>query len=86
MREAEVIERAVANLPPEELAEFAAWFDAYTAESFDAAVERDAMSGALDGVADAALRDFREGKARELSRKPPPAPTNPPRSPADDRA
>jgi hypothetical protein len=66
MRDVEVIERAVANLPADELSEFATWFEAYIADRFDAAIERDAKSGALDRFAEAALREFREGKAREL--------------------
>lgn len=33
---------------------------------FDAAIDRHARNGALDGLAEAALRDFREGKARDL--------------------
>lgn len=66
MREVDVIERAVERLPPAELAEFAAWFDAYAATRFDAAINSDAKNGALDHIAEAALRDFRNGKAREV--------------------
>lgn len=66
MRELEVIEKAVANLPPRELAEFTAWFEAYAADRFDAAIERDALNGALDRLGDQALTDLREGKVRDL--------------------
>jgi hypothetical protein len=66
MREVEVIEKAVANLTPPELAEFAAWFETHAAERFDAVIDRDTRNGALDGLAEAALRDFREGKAQDL--------------------
>lgn len=56
----------MANLTPPELAEFAAWFETHAAERFDAAIDRDARGGALDGLAEAALRDFRKGNARGL--------------------
>jgi hypothetical protein len=61
MREVEVIERAVQGLTPAELADFAAWFDAYAAERFDAAMDSGAKSGALYPLADAAQREFRNG-------------------------
>jgi len=66
MRDVELIEKAVANLPPRELAEFTAWFENYAAERFDEVIARDAEEGKLDREAETALREFREGKAREL--------------------
>ncbi len=60
------IEKAVAELPPRELAAFRAWFEAFEATRFDEAVERDSASGKLDRLADAAVVDYREGRAREL--------------------
>jgi hypothetical protein len=41
MTNAEDIEKAVEQLPPGELARFRAWFDAFDADRFDAAIERD---------------------------------------------
>ena len=49
------IENAVAQLPPEELAAFRAWFEAF-----------DAARGRLDQLADEALADHRRGRSREL--------------------
>ena len=60
------LEKAIANLPPDELAELRAWFDAFDAARFDDAIERDAKAGKLDRLADAAVEDFRKGHAREL--------------------
>jgi hypothetical protein len=60
------IEKAVASLPPEELAEFRRWFAEFDAFSWDAQIEQDAMSGKLDGLAAEALADYRNGPAREL--------------------
>ena len=60
------VERAVSKLDPQELAEFRAWFDAFEGSVFDDRIEADAQSGKLDGVAEQAAEDFRNGRAREL--------------------
>ena len=62
----EDIEKAVSKLPPDQLAEFRAWFEEFDAARFDEKIERDAKSGRLDRLADQALDDFRRGRAREL--------------------
>lgn len=62
----EDIERAVAKLPSEELAAFRAWFEAFDASRFDEKIARDAANGRLDRLADQAVADHREGRAREL--------------------
>ena len=59
MTTAEDIEKAVAQLSSRELARFRAWFEAFDAEQFDAAIERDAQSGKLDALADEALAAHR---------------------------
>jgi hypothetical protein len=60
------LEKAVAELAPDELSRFRAWFDEFDAARFDERIERDAKSGKLDSLADAALIDFRSGRVREL--------------------
>jgi hypothetical protein len=60
------IEKAVAQLPPEELAAFRAWFEAFDAGRFDERIARDAAEGRLDRLADEAVADYRKGRAREL--------------------
>ena len=62
----EDIENAVASLSGDEFARFRAWFDALDGERFDARIARDAANGALDALAEAALDDYRKGKARDL--------------------
>ena len=62
----EDIEKAVAKLPPDQLARFRAWFDRFDAARFDQKIERDANEGRLDRLADEALDDLRNGRAREL--------------------
>jgi hypothetical protein len=62
----EDIEKAVAELPPDQLAQFRAWFEEFEAARFDERIERDAKAGRLDQLADQAIADFRAGRAREL--------------------
>ena len=47
----EDIERVVAKLPPDQLAEFRAWFEEFDAARFDQKIERDAGAGRLDRLA-----------------------------------
>ena len=62
----EELEKAVATLPPDDLARFRAWFEAFDAARFDEKIERDAKGGRLDRLADEAIGDLRKGRAREL--------------------
>jgi hypothetical protein len=62
----EDIEKAVEQLPPRELARFRAWFEAFDASRFDAAIERDAQAGKLDALAEEALAEHRAGIGRCL--------------------
>jgi hypothetical protein len=48
MNTVDEIEKAVSKLPPEELAAFRAWFEAFDEERFDEKIDRDAASGKLD--------------------------------------
>jgi hypothetical protein len=62
----EDIEKAVAELPPDQLAQFRDWFERFDAARFDQKIERDAAAGRLDKLAEQAIDDFRKGRAREL--------------------
>lgn len=62
----EELEKAVATLPPEQFAEFRAWFERLDAARFDQKIERDAKAGRLDRLGDQAIDDFRKGRAREI--------------------
>ena len=70
MTTVEDIEKAVAKLPPHELAAFRAWFEAFDAARFDEKIERNAASGKLDRIADEAAADYRAGRAREIGGAP----------------
>jgi hypothetical protein len=62
----EDLEKAVSNLPPDQLAKFRDWFEAFDGARFDSKIERDAKAGKLDRIAEQALADFGEGRARKL--------------------
>jgi hypothetical protein len=62
----EDIEKAVSRLAPDELAKFRAWFETFDAERFDQKIERDAKAGKLDHLAEQAIAEFRQGRARDL--------------------
>lgn len=62
----EDLEKAVSKLPPDQLAKFRAWFEAFDAARFDGKIERDARSGKLDGFAEEALGDHKRGQTRGL--------------------
>jgi hypothetical protein len=62
----EDIEKAIADLPLEQLKRFRAWFEQFESARFDDAIERDAKAGKLDRLAEQALEEFRTGRAREL--------------------
>jgi len=62
----EELEEAVAKLSPEDLARFRAWFEEFEAAKFDRKIERDARAGRLDQLAEQALADLSQGRAREL--------------------
>ena len=66
MTTAEDIEKAVEQLAARELARFRAWFEAFDAQQFDTAIERDARAGKLDAHADEARAAHRAGRSREL--------------------
>jgi hypothetical protein len=62
----ESVERAVATLPPAELAAFRRWFAEFDAAAWDAQIEADAAAGKLDSLAAEALAEYNAGKAIEI--------------------
>ncbi|ESY64868.1 MULTISPECIES: hypothetical protein [Mesorhizobium] len=66
MTKLEQIEKSVAELSPEELKAFAAWFEALQADMWDRQMEADAKAGRLDRLAEQALSDHRAGRTRHL--------------------
>jgi hypothetical protein len=64
MKTAEDIARAIEQLDPRELARFRVWYEAFEADRFDAAIERDAHAGKLGALAEEALAAHRAGRYR----------------------
>jgi hypothetical protein len=60
------LEKAVQELPSEELDTFVAWFEEYLADRWDERIERDIASGRLHGLAEKAEQDHREGRCAPL--------------------
>jgi len=61
----EDIEKAVAKLPADQLAEFRRWFHKFDAEQWDQQFERDARKGKLDHFAEASTADYMAERARQ---------------------
>jgi hypothetical protein len=60
------LEQSISKLPPGELAEFREWFLRFDGDRWDNQIEKDASSGNLDSLAQAALREFRSGQTNPL--------------------
>ena len=60
------IEKAIQQLPPDELAKFRRWFAEFDARLWDEQIDRDAAAGRLDALAEEALDDLRKGNCKEL--------------------
>lgn len=60
------IEQAVRDLAPQDLAAFRAWFADFDAEAWDRQLAEDVAAGRLDGLAEEALGDLREGRCTDL--------------------
>jgi hypothetical protein len=60
------LENAVAGLSEEELAKFRQWFVAFDSAAWDRQLERDVQAGALDRIADEAIREHNNGNTSEL--------------------
>jgi hypothetical protein len=66
MTTAEDIEKAIQRLAPGELRRLRAWFEAFDAKQFDAAIEQDARAGKLDAHAEEGLAAHRARRSRDL--------------------
>ena len=60
------LEAAVTQLPAEELAAFAQWFEEYLADAWDRRIEEDIKTGRLDEAGRRADADFEAGRCKPL--------------------
>jgi hypothetical protein len=60
------LEAAIERLPPDELAELAAWFEEFQAARWDRRIGADRRSGRLDEAVGDAEREFESGERRPV--------------------
>lgn len=56
----EEIEKAIEELPRDQLEKFRVWYDRFSSEQWDKRIENDLKSGKLDDLAKAALAEHKE--------------------------
>ena len=66
MTTVEAITAAIAELPPEQVAQVREWLNERVESEWDAQIERDERAGRLDALADRALAEYRAGRTRPL--------------------
>ncbi len=62
----EEIEKQIAQLSPEELKKFSAWFDEYMSDEWDRQIERDVAAGKFDKVFAEIDADVKAGLVKPL--------------------
>jgi len=65
-RTVEDIEKAITQLPQNQLRIFRAWYEKFDMDSWDEQIEKDADTGKLDALAEAAIADHKAKKSREI--------------------
>jgi hypothetical protein len=60
------IEKAIIQLPPQQLGEFRRWYEQYDAAAWDRQIETDVAAGKLDALAATALADHRAGRSKKI--------------------
>ena len=60
------IERAITQLPEEELTELVSWLNEYHHQNWDKQIEKDLESGRLDSLIAGAETEYKAGLARPL--------------------
>ena len=66
MTSVDQIEKAILELPPQELRKLSAWIAELDQEHWDDQLAQDVAAGKLDRLADEAIRDFQAGRFRTL--------------------
>lgn len=60
------IESAIAQLPPAQVAELAAWFEQFHAQLWDNQIEQDVRAGRLNSLLDETAADLDSGRCESL--------------------
>jgi len=62
----EDIEKAISQLPQDELRKFRDWYEKFDSDAWDEQIEKDAKNGRLDAIANAAIAAHKDGKSKKL--------------------
>lgn len=65
-RTIEDIEKAITQLPQDQLRQFRAWYEKFDADGWDKEIEKDVAAGKLDDLAQSAIADHHAGKSKTL--------------------
>lgn len=65
-RTLEEVEKAVAQLPMDQLRKFRAWYEKFDSDAWDQQIEKDVSAGKLDFIAKAAIAEHKLGKTKKL--------------------
>ncbi len=65
-RALEDIEKAITQLPQDQLRRFRDWYEKFDSDKWDEQMEKDAAAGKLDVLAETAIADHKAGKSKEL--------------------
>ncbi|MCU7935949.1 MAG: hypothetical protein KZQ99_13885 [Candidatus Thiodiazotropha sp. (ex Dulcina madagascariensis)] len=65
-RTVEDIEKAIVQLPQDQLRRFRAWYEKFDSDVWNEQIEKDAAAGKLDTLADAAIADHKAGKTKSI--------------------
>lgn len=66
MNTVQSITKAIAKLPPDQVAQIRSWLNEQAEEEWDAQIEQDERAGRLDALADRALAQHRAGLTKPL--------------------
>jgi hypothetical protein len=66
MNTVESITAAIAELPPEQVAQIRTWLNERAEADWDAQIEQDEREGRLNALAERALAEHRAGRTRQL--------------------
>ncbi len=60
------IEKAITELSRGQLRQFRAWYEKFDSDAWDEQIEKDAATGKLDSIADAAIAAHKAGKSKKI--------------------
>jgi conjugal transfer/entry exclusion protein len=66
VRTVEDIEKAITQLPQNQLQQFRVWYEKFDIDAWDEQIEKDVAAGKLDALAEASIADHKAGKSREI--------------------